>query len=99
MLVLYTDLLYSYCMMFLCLRSNLIDSYLLICLQAIHAFDAVAEKELSLAVGDFVVVRKVCFCYLKLSLLIMVFTHTCIYSMTLFVSFLVAPTLFMWSRI
>ena len=28
-------------------------------MQAVHAFDAASEKELSLAVGDYVVVRKV----------------------------------------
>lgn len=33
------------------------------------------------------------------NLLIMVFIHMCMYSMTLFVSFFVVPTLFMWSRI
>jgi len=34
-------------------------SFSAFCFQAIHKFDAESEKELSLAVGDYVVVRKV----------------------------------------
>lgn len=33
--------------------------------QAVHSFEAESEKELSLAVGDFVVVRKVVYFILK----------------------------------
>lgn len=41
-------------------RTDSLNIFVLL-LQAIHPFTAASEKELSLGVGDYVVVRKVCY--------------------------------------